>query len=133
MQHGLEGDVSSYPTPDQLWEQTFGEQNKLQPIAAVWRDKLLSIPFEDRGGTWQPRYYQENAITNVLEAIAEDRQRILLTLATGTGKTAIAFQIAWKLFHARWNINKDGHRSPHQSEIHSLVFKTYLYDKRAAI
>jgi type I restriction enzyme, R subunit len=41
---------------------TFGEQNKLQPLSAVWRDKLLSVPFEDRGGTWQPRYYQENAI-----------------------------------------------------------------------
>jgi type I restriction enzyme, R subunit len=112
MQEGLEGDVTSYPTPDELWEMTFGEQNKLQPLSAVWRDKLLSVPFEDRGGTWQPRYYQENAITKVLEAVANDQQRILLTLATGTGKTAIAFQIAWKLFQAKWNINKDGHRSP---------------------
>jgi type I restriction enzyme R subunit len=112
MQEGLEGDVTSYPSPDELWEMTFGEQNKLQPLSAVWRDKLLSVPFEDRGGTWQPRYYQENAITKVLEAIANDQQRILLTLATGTGKTAIAFQIAWKLFQAKWNINKDGQRSP---------------------
>lgn len=112
MHQGQEGDVSSYPTPDELWEMTFGEQNKLQPLSAVWRDKLLSVPFEDRGGTWQPRYYQENAITKVLEAVANDQQRILLTLATGTGKTAIAFQIAWKLFQAKWNINKDGQRSP---------------------
>jgi type I restriction enzyme R subunit len=112
MQEGQEGDVTSYPTPDELWEMTFGEQNKLQPLSAVWRDKLLSVPFEDRGGTWQPRYYQENAITKVLEAVANDQQRILLTLATGTGKTAIAFQIAWKLFQAKWNINKDGQRSP---------------------
>ena len=112
MQEGQEGDVISYPTPDELWEMTFGEQNKLQPLSAVWRDKLLSVPFEDRGGTWQPRYYQENAITKVLEAVANDQQRILLTLATGTGKTAIAFQIAWKLFQAKWNINKDGQRSP---------------------
>lgn len=112
MQEGQEGDVNSYPTPDELWEMTFGEQNKLQPLSAVWRDKLLSVPFEDRGGTWQPRYYQENAITKVLEAVANDQQRILLTLATGTGKTAIAFQIAWKLFQAKWNINKDGQRSP---------------------
>lgn len=112
MQEGLEGDVTSYPTPDELWEMTFGEQNQLQPLSAVWRDKLLSVPFEDRGGTWQPRYYQENAITKVLEAVANDQQRILLTLATGTGKTAIAFQIAWKLFQAKWNINKDGQRSP---------------------
>ena len=112
MHEGQEGDVTSYPTPDELWEMTFGEQNKLQPLSAVWRDKLLSVPFEDRGGTWQPRYYQENAITKVLEAVANDQQRILLTLATGTGKTAIAFQIAWKLFQAKWNINKDGQRSP---------------------
>jgi type I restriction enzyme, R subunit len=112
MQEGQEGDATSYPTPDELWEMTFGEQNKLQPLSAVWRDKLLSVPFEDRGGTWQPRYYQENAITKVLEAVANDQQRILLTLATGTGKTAIAFQIAWKLFQAKWNINKDGQRSP---------------------
>ncbi|MCA0427488.1 MAG: DEAD/DEAH box helicase family protein [Bacteroidetes bacterium] len=112
MEAGQEGDVTSYPTPDELWEMTFGEQNKLQPLSAVWRDNLLSVPFEDRGGTWQPRYYQENAITKVLEAVANDQQRILLTLATGTGKTAIAFQIAWKLFQAKWNINKDGQRSP---------------------
>lgn len=112
MQEGVEGDVTSYPTPDELWELTFGEQDKLQPISAVWREKLLSVPFEDRSGTWQPRYYQENAITKVLEAISNNEPRILLTLATGTGKTAIAFQIAWKLFQAKWNINKDGQRSP---------------------
>ena len=112
MQEGTVGDVTSYPTPDELWELTFGEQDKLQPISAVWREKLLSVPFEDRSGTWQPRYYQENAITKVLEAISNNEPRILLTLATGTGKTAIAFQIAWKLFQAKWNINKDGQRSP---------------------
>lgn len=112
MTEGQEGDVASYPTPDELWDMTFGEQNKLQPLSAVWRDKLLSVPFEDRGGTWQPRYYQENAIIKVLEAVSENKGRILLTLATGTGKTAIAFQIAWKLFQAKWNINKDGQRSP---------------------
>jgi len=112
MHQGTEGDDTSYPTPDELWELTFGEKNKLLPQSAVWRDKLLAVPFEDRSGTWQPRYYQENAIAKVLEAVSEDKQRILLTLATGTGKTAIAFQIAWKLFQAKWNINKDGERSP---------------------
>ncbi|MBU0710412.1 DEAD/DEAH box helicase family protein, partial [bacterium] len=71
-----------------------------------------SVPFEERGGTWQTRYYQENAITNVLEAIAKGQNRILLTLATGTGKTAIAFQIAWKLYHSKWNLRKDGERLP---------------------
>ena len=65
-----------------------------------------------RKRTWQPRYYQENAITNTLDAIAKGQDRILLTLATGTGKTAIAFQIAWKLFHSKWNLRKDGQQLP---------------------
>jgi type I restriction enzyme, R subunit len=55
----------------------------------------------DKGGHFQGRYYQDLAIQKVMEAIAADKQRILLTLATGTGKTFIAFQIAWKLFHGR--------------------------------
>lgn len=113
MEAGQEGEVTSYPTPDELWEMTFPKSNEPNAeLVEAWRDKLLSVPFEDRGGTWQPRYYQENAITKVLEAVANDQQRILLTLATGTGKTAIAFQIAWKLFQAKWNIKKDGQRSP---------------------
>lgn len=114
MHEGKEGDVTSYPTPDELWEMCYPVpvEGTLEERQVLWRDKLLSIPFEDRGGTWQPRYYQENAIAKVLEAVANDQQRILLTLATGTGKTAIAFQIAWKLFQAKWNINKDGQRSP---------------------
>ncbi len=113
MHEGQEGDVTVFPTPDELWEMTFPKsREKHVELAELWRDKLLAVPFEDRGGTWQPRYYQENAITKVLEAVANDQQRILLTLATGTGKTAIAFQIAWKLFQAKWNINKDGQRSP---------------------
>ncbi len=113
MQEAQEGDVISFPTPDELWDLTFPKPTDPHAeYVSEWKNKLLSIPFEDRGGTWQPRYYQENSITKVLEAVANDVQRILLTLATGTGKTAIAFQIAWKLFQARWNINKDGSRSP---------------------
>ncbi|MDA7950095.1 MAG: DEAD/DEAH box helicase family protein [Pirellulaceae bacterium] len=61
---------------------------------------------------WQPRYYQENAITRVTNAIANGKERILLTMATGTGKTAVAFEIAWKLFHTRWNLRRDGSRRP---------------------
>lgn len=112
MQEGKEGDVSTFPSPDELWDMTFAEADVVNPDAAAWRDKLHTVPFEERGGTWQPRYYQENAITNALEAIAKGQNRILLTLATGTGKTAIAFQIAWKLFHSRWNLRKDGQRLP---------------------
>ncbi len=102
---GAEGLVANYLTPDELWNKTFAVQN-------AWRDKFSAVPFEDKSGTWQLRYYQEIAVNNALEAIASNKQRILLTLATGTGKTAIAFQIAWKLFQARWNLKRDGSRRP---------------------
>ena len=105
MKTGAEGLVADYLSPDELWNKTFAEQNE-------WRDKFAAIPFEDKSGTWQLRYYQEIAIKNALEALANGQERILLTLATGTGKTAIAFQIAWKLFQARWNLKRDGSRRP---------------------
>ncbi len=113
MQEGTEGDVSKYPTPDELWVMTYPTPKEDYKIEiANWKERLFAIPFEDRGGTWQPRYYQQNAIAKVVESISEKQDRILLTLATGTGKTAIAFQIAWKLFHAKWNLRRDATRSP---------------------
>jgi type I restriction enzyme R subunit len=105
MENGKEGEQPRYPTPDELWNLTFAEQN-------AWRDRFAAVPFEDRGGYFQSRYYQDIAIDRVLEAIAENRQRILLTLATGTGKTFVAFQIAWKLFHSRWNLSREPSRRP---------------------
>jgi len=105
MQQGTEGELLSYPTPDQLWDLTFATPN-------AWRDLFAAVPFEDRGGYFQSRYYQDIAIERVMAAIAENRQRILLTLATGTGKTFIAFQIAWKLFQSRWNLSREPSRRP---------------------
>jgi len=105
MKTGEEKLVDNYLSPDELWNEVYSDQND-------WRDKFSSIPFEDKSGTWQPRYYQEIAVKNTLEAVAQNKDRILLTLATGTGKTAIAFQIAWKMFHTRWNLNRDGKRRP---------------------
>ena len=105
MKTGKEGLVDTYLTPDELWNKTFELQNE-------WREKFSSVPFEDKSGTWQLRYYQEIAVNKVLEALANNKERILLTLATGTGKTAISFQIAWKLFQTRWNLNRDGGRRP---------------------
>ncbi len=78
----------------------------------AWRDRFAAVPFEDKGGYFQGRYYQDLAIERVMEAIAADQSRILLTLATGTGKTFIAFQIAWKLFHSRWNLSREPSRRP---------------------
>lgn len=105
MQEGLEEDCLSFPSPEELWDMTFPKEQTVL-------EKLFEVPFEDKGGSWEPRYYQNNAITKTLEAVADDKKRILLTLATGTGKTAIAFQIAWKLFHAKWSLQKDFKRSP---------------------
>jgi type I restriction enzyme R subunit len=105
METGQEGYVERYPAPDELWAEVFKTPND-------WRDRFAAVPFEERGGTWQTRYYQHNAIENALEAIAAGRQRILLTLATGTGKTAIAFQIAWALFQSRWNLSRKPERRP---------------------
>jgi type I restriction enzyme R subunit len=102
---GEEGLVDNYLTPDELWNKTFAEQND-------WREKFADVPFEDKSGSWELRYYQEIAVKNTLEAIANNKDRILLTLATGTGKTAIAFQVAWKLFQTRWNLKRDGSRRP---------------------
>ena len=94
---GKEGEIATYPTPDELWAMTFA-------MPDVWRDRFAEVPFEDKGGSHPSRYYQDIAVECVMRAIAAKRLRILLTLATGTGKTFIAFQIAWKLFHSRWNL-----------------------------
>lgn len=103
---GKEGDCEfPFPTPQDLWDICFPEGND-------WRERFGAVPFETGGGKWQPRYYQHNAITAVLEAIAQEKQRILLTLATGTGKTSIAFQIAWKLFQSKWNLSGEPTRRP---------------------
>jgi len=109
MQTGKEGHVDRYPTPEELWAMTFGSSRSGQ---SDWRDRFGEVPFEDKGGFWQPRFYQHNAINKTLEAIADGKERILLTLATGTGKTAIAFQIAWKLFHSRWSLLREPKRRP---------------------
>jgi len=102
---GAEGLVTAFPTPEELWNKTFAEPNE-------WLEKFNAVPFEDLNGTKQARYYQELAVNNVMAAIANDEKRALLTLATGTGKTFIAFQIAWKLFKSRWNKQRDGKRTP---------------------
>ena len=105
MKTGKENNIDTFPTPEELWNKTFSDQNK-------WKEKFDNILFEYSGNGKKPRYYQEIAVNNALNAVAEEQDRILLTLATGTGKTFIAFQIAWKLFKARWNLKRDGKRQP---------------------
>jgi len=105
MHLGAENYINQYPTPAQLWDATFSRANQ-------WRELFADIPFEDRSGTWEARYYQHNAIKHVLDALCQGRNRILLTMATGTGKTFVAFQLAWKLFQSRWNLSHAPTRRP---------------------
>jgi len=105
MATGQEGDVTAYPSPEQLWAMTFAKSD-------AWRDRFAAVAYEDKGGSHPGRYYQDIAIERVMQAMARKQERILLTLATGTGKTFIAFQIAWKLFHSRWNLSGEPTRRP---------------------
>ena len=102
MKTGKEGVVDVFPAPDELWNKTYSDQNE-------WKEKFANIPIEGDHGK---RYYQELAINNTMDAIAEEKSRILITMATGTGKTAVAAQVSWKLFQTRWNLKKDGTRRP---------------------
>ncbi len=97
METGVEGPVPRFPMPAELWKVVFTKPD-------TWRDRFAAVPYPDKSGTWDIRFYQEIAVKRVLESIESARDRVLLTLATGTGKTSIAFQIAWKLFKARWNV-----------------------------
>ena len=105
MQAGLEGELPAFPSPDELWSRTFAAPN-------AWRNRFAAVPYPDKSGTWDIRFYQDIAVTRVLAQVAAGNKRILLTLATGTGKTSIAFQIAWKLFQARWSLGGEPVRRP---------------------
>ena len=63
MQTGVEGELPAFPTPEALWQATFATEN-------AWRDRFAAVPFEDKGGYWQGRYYQDIAIERVLAAIS---------------------------------------------------------------
>ncbi|MCC5604447.1 EcoAI/FtnUII family type I restriction enzme subunit R [Nostoc favosum] len=113
MHTGAEGYINQYPTPEQLWEATFSKDNEWRDsLSETLRERFAAVPFEDMSGTKEARYYQHNAIKHVLEAICQGKDRILLTMATGTGKTFIAFQLAWKLFQSRWNLSRQPTRRP---------------------
>ncbi len=95
METGFWEFIDTYPSPEELYKKVYSDKNSAKEV-------LLNEPFflSER----KPRYYQEIAIQKVMEAIAEDQKRILLTLATWTGKTVIAFQTVYKLFQARWSL-----------------------------
>ncbi|MGD0660641.1 MAG: DEAD/DEAH box helicase family protein [Syntrophorhabdales bacterium] len=102
---GHERELTSFPTPDELWTR-LTQSNYLSTDAA----EHLLTPAYHLGGK-SPRYYQEIAINRAVQAVLQGRPRILLTMATGTGKTDVAFQICWKLWSSRWN-RDGGYRRP---------------------
>lgn len=94
--------IKKYPTPDEFWDMTYKKDNEIF-------NKLIKVPYTNK---FSIRYYQENAVNAVINALSEKRNRILLTLATGTGKTLIACEIANKLIKARWTKKDIGIRTP---------------------
>lgn len=101
---GVESTFYEMPQPSELWQRLKTHEG----FTSQQEDIILS-PFDLTGGK-TPRYYQQIAINNVISAIVKDQKRILLTMATGTGKTTTAFQICWKLWQQRWNLKIDPRR-----------------------
>ena len=117
LSEGKGGYVDSFPGPEELYRKQYQDANDLKEKLHAESMHLV--------GTMKPRYYQEIAINRTLEAIADGNRRMLLTLATGTGKTFISFQIAYKLFKARWNL--DG--ADRQPKILFLADRNVLADQ----
>ena len=88
--------LDAFPSPDDLW----GRYRAWKGLTPEAEEIVLQDYFEDSGGK-TPRYYQINAVNAAVEAIAKGQDRILLVMATGTGKTFTAFQIIWRLWKAR--------------------------------
>jgi type I restriction enzyme, R subunit len=101
---GQQRDLETFPTPTELWNRIRAHKG-LEPTV---ENKLLTPYNQEQGRI--PRYYQRIAINRASEAILCGESRVLLTLATGTGKTAIAFQIAWRLWQSRWNASNEARR-----------------------
>jgi type I restriction enzyme R subunit len=103
---GTESEIDSFPSPAELWARQCAAQGLTDEAA---RERVLS-PFNHLSGK-SPRYYQEIAINRAVQAVVQGKRRVLLTMATGTGKTVVAFQICWKLWSSRWN-RAGEHRRP---------------------
>jgi len=117
---GQERQLAEYPTPADLWAR-YRQDQKLTDTASA--DRFLT-PFNLTTGK-TPHYYQRIAIDRVIQAILSGRRRVLVTMATGTGKTVVAFQICWKLWSSRWNRRNDPTRKP---RILYLADRNFLVD-----
>jgi type I restriction enzyme, R subunit len=103
---GIEAVVPSYPRPDALWQR----YRKGSGLGDDGRAERLLTASNHAVGKGE-RYYQQIAINRAVEGTLKGDRRMLITMATGTGKTAVAFQICWKLWNARWNRTGE-HRRP---------------------
>ena len=95
---GIERTIAAFPAPEALWRRLRRAEGIADDDAAR---KLLTPTWPDRARPL--RYYQEIAVNRATQAVLQGCRRILLTLCTGSGKTAVAFQVCWKLWSARWN------------------------------
>ena len=102
---GLESKIINFRTPEELWKR----ETKKESIDESIQETLLK-PFHSFASK-KPRYYQTIAINRAVKNILEGKKRLLLTMATGTGKTTVSFQIIYKLWNNRWNQRND-HRRP---------------------
>lgn len=106
---GAETPRSSYPAPTELWGRYRAGAGLASDQAA---ERLLTL-FNHSVGKGE-HYYQQAAINRIVEAVLKGKRRILVTMATGTGKTTVAFQVCWKLWNSRWN-HDGAHRRPKTS------------------
>lgn len=103
---GGQRDIAGFPSPDELWRRYQAWRGITDDIA-----RELVLPFNrdlrnPDGSVKTPRYYQTVAIGRALEAALSGRKRMLLTMATGTGKTFVALQVAWKLWNSSWKVGR---------------------------
>lgn len=103
---GEEKLIEEFPTPEELWNRLFAKNVKVKEYKNLILQPYYVFPDKEI------RYYQQIAINRTIKAIAEGEKRILNTLATGTGKTVIAFQICWKLWNNKWNLKGTPNRRP---------------------
>ncbi len=116
---GKERFLSAFPTPSELWSR-YCKAYKIED--GQTKERLLTPYYHSPGKV--ARYYQEIAINKSIEAIIQGKKRILLTMATGTGKTFVAFQICWKLWESKWNSRGE----PRKPRILYLADRNILID-----
>jgi type I restriction enzyme R subunit len=117
---GKESERTDFPSPSELW----ARQRSIQKLTSDATAEQFLTPFNLTTAK-EPRYYQEIAINSAVRAFLQGHRRALLTLATGTGKTVVAFQLCWKLWSSKWNTKGDPARKP---RILYLADRNFLVD-----